>query len=161
MAHFFYKTVDKRCREDMTEFLEEHTRYHLMNGWNNMRSFANNVKLSRLGLAREVKNRAFECLEDGYWYEEARKQLRCFEVNNPGYSLGFNGRSGGYLVIYPEGNRLEFSGDLDLESRYAWPLDRLQQVTELVQAFDRVCDEIREDLICYCQPRRALLRRVI
>jgi hypothetical protein len=75
--------------------------------------------------------------------------------------MGFNGRSGGYLILL--GKKCD---DLNTDpgeyyERYHWSMDCLRGRVDLVQDFDRMCDIIREDLIYYCQDRVPLLRGVI
>ena len=49
----YSKHVDMRSREQMERYLADHFRYPTMNSWNNSTSYANNVKIHRLGLTAE------------------------------------------------------------------------------------------------------------
>lgn len=90
----------------MTEFLINHFRYDTMNSWNSSTSYANNVKLHKLGLPNEIEKKAYDLLET----EECRDELQLL-LNDWGRSyeyrwqVGFNGRSAGYLVLYTGGTR--------------------------------------------------------
>lgn len=99
-AHFF-ASVDTRKRSAMVDFLCGHYRYNTMNSWNGSTSYANCVKLNRLGLTREQLDRAYELLdvEDGMDFISHR--IHMFTESQQGhYTMGTNGRSGGYLVLY-------------------------------------------------------------
>jgi hypothetical protein len=84
-----------------------------------------------------------------------------WERDNYGYRVGFNGRSGGYLVLTNCGTNGHVLPDWivdheDYEEYKAWCRDyygsvksnraNLVYYTKLVQSFDRLCDELRE----YC-----------
>ena len=97
---FFYKKVDKRSRLNMTWFLIEHFRYDTMNSWNLSTSWANNMKVDRC-IPREFQDKVFEMLEISDFYDEINELISDYNRNNNfEYQAGFNGRSGGYLVMY-------------------------------------------------------------
>ena len=48
---FFQKKVDRRSRSAMVDYLQGHERYNTMNSWNRLTSYANNIKIHRLGLS--------------------------------------------------------------------------------------------------------------
>ena len=100
----FYEKVDLRSRKAMVDFLENHFRYNTMNSWNNSTSFANNMKVYNLGLPNEVQDILLDIL-----YSDDMGDLRFYidyliedfeHETNHRYTAGFNGRSGGYLVMY-------------------------------------------------------------
>jgi hypothetical protein len=84
--------------------------------------------------------------------------IQDWEREHPGYRVGFNGRSGGYLVLYDkESCRSAIPSNLDYETYDDYKADmrdwygsvkanrdELVEFVRLVQAFDRLCDEIRE-----------------
>lgn len=99
---FFEKKVDTRSREKMVAFLSEHFRYNTMNSWNGSSSFANKVKIYDLGLSSEQIDAAFELMsaDDNYW-EQLSDSIDNFTAEMNGYyTIGSNGRSSGYLVLY-------------------------------------------------------------
>lgn len=98
----FCKKVNKSSRKQMIQFLKEHFRYNTMNTWNHSTSYANNVKIYNLDLTSEEQEIAYTILGDEYFYDYTlRPILDLFDDKYIGkYILGFNGRSGGYLVIY-------------------------------------------------------------
>lgn len=101
----FYRPVDKRSKKDMIEFLSSHFRYNTMNSWNRSTSYANNVKVYSV-IPNELTSKVFELMDVGDdFYEPINDIVRDWgEANEWEYQAGFNGRSGGYIVMY-EGQR--------------------------------------------------------
>jgi len=97
---FFEKQVDLRSRDAMVSFLAEHYRYNTMNSWNRATSYAHCIKIGRLGLNAAQVDRAYEMLETDFW-DEIRLPIDAFTQEFAGrYTIGTNGRSSGYLVLY-------------------------------------------------------------
>lgn len=97
---FFETKVDQRSRAAMIEFLSSHYRYDAVSSVNRATSYAHCVKLHRLGLTAAQSDSASDVLSTDFvdeisWPidEFTRKQGGC-------YTIGFNGRSGGYLVLF-------------------------------------------------------------
>ena len=103
----FSKKVDLRNREEMVKFLTSHFRYNTMNSWNNATSYAHNVKLYNLGLTEEQLDKAYEMLETDELYDLAfAPDITMWNKrHNYEWQVGFNGRSGGYLVLYTGGQK--------------------------------------------------------
>lgn len=109
----FSKKVDLRSRKDMVEFLTSHFRYNTMNSWNNSTSYAHNVKIHRLGLTHEQTDKLWDMIETDDFYNEINWLIDDWaEEHNYEWQVGFNGRSGGYLVLYQGGRK-----ELDYKSR--------------------------------------------
>jgi hypothetical protein len=84
----------------MIEFLSGHPRYRTMNSWNRTTSYANCIKVHKLGLSRDQYSRVWDILDTDYW-DEIRYPIDDFTEETGGsYTIGTNGRSGGYLVLY-------------------------------------------------------------
>lgn len=153
----FYKTgVDITNDKQMFNFLKDHFRYATMNSWNGVYSIANNVKVHRLNLSGDCWT-ALNLLNSGE-YETINWMIKDWEREHPGYVVGFNGRSGGYLVLYNADNRgdvlpcsitdndnysqykewCRYYGYTVKENRF-----ELQMFTKLVRDFDRLCDDLR------------------
>jgi hypothetical protein len=97
---FFEQKVDMRSKRAMVDFLASHFRYHTMNSWNKGTSYANCIKVHRLGLSRDQNSRVWDILDTDYW-DEIRYPIDDFTEETSGsYTIGTNGRSGGYLVLY-------------------------------------------------------------
>jgi hypothetical protein len=95
---FFEKQVDTRSRQAMVKFLTGHFRYAIDRSWSRT-TYANRVKIPYLGLTREQEMRASEVLSTGYW-SELQSTIDDFTFEMDGnYTIGVNGRSGGYLVL--------------------------------------------------------------
>ena len=109
----FNKKVDLRSRKEMVEYLTSHFRYDTSNSWNSATSYAHNVKVYRLGLTSEQEDKLFEMMETDDFYDEINWMLEDFAVDhNYEWQVGFNGRSGGYLILYQGGRKA-----LDYKSR--------------------------------------------
>lgn len=88
---FFSKKIGK-TKKEMLAFLMDHFFY---NG-----QFAHNVKLHRLGLTNEQESKAFEMLNVPGFVEQTSEDLICdFSEDHSDYTLEFDGRSGGQLVL--------------------------------------------------------------
>jgi hypothetical protein len=90
----FFTKVDVRSRAAMVRFLTEHRRYYTMNSWNGSTSYVNCVKVTGLGLDRDLLDKALEMLEveeasDGVHHvlEEFRYQVSEFLVCGKGRYL--------------------------------------------------------------------------
>lgn len=151
----FYERVNKNSNKEMFEFLKGHYTYFTMNSWNLNRSIANNVKIYKLGLDWKI----LDILQvDDYF--TINTCIENWEYEHPGYKVGFNGRSGGYLVLYNDNNTcnvLDYyitsnddyeSFKEDIQSNYGglkWYKDELIRQVELVQEFDKLCDDLIEE----------------
>ena len=80
-------------------------RYWTMNSWNNSESLAYNLKIYNV-IDRELQDKVYELMELDEFWEEINELIWCFDTyNNYEWQAGFNGRSGGYLVLYKGGIR--------------------------------------------------------
>ena len=100
----FYKKVDMRSREAMIAFLDGHSRYDTMNSWNRATSYANCVKIHRLDLTREQMDKAWAMLDMAEVFDAIHEIIHEWSAEREWrWQVGFNGRSGGYLVLYQGG----------------------------------------------------------
>jgi len=105
----FYRPVDLRSRAALTAYLKNHFRYHTMNSWNQSTSYACNLKVNRLGLEHDMVMRLFDLIELPEFYEPINDLCNDFaDAHDYLWQVGFNGRSGGYLILYQ--GKLEPSG---------------------------------------------------
>lgn len=97
----FESKVDMRSKKKMIDFLVNHFRYDTMNSWNRSTAYANNMKITHLDLPHDVKDKLWDMLDVDC--DELRWSwddlITDFE-RETGYTAGWNGRSGGYLVMY-------------------------------------------------------------
>lgn len=104
--HLFSRRVDKRSREDMTAYLSNHFRYDTMNSWNCSTSYACNMKLYNLGLDRETENKLWDLIQVPEFYDRLNELVKDFgRQHNYLWQAGWNGCSGGYLVLYQGGTK--------------------------------------------------------
>lgn len=102
----FWKSVDTRSKRKMQEFLLEHFRYDTMNGWNRSTSYACNMKIYNLGLPKEVEDKLWEMLDCQEVYDRINDLIDDFNADHEfRWQAAFNGRSGGYLVLYQGGSK--------------------------------------------------------
>lgn len=104
-----------RTKKEMLGFLKSHFRYWTMNSWNLLESYAVNIKLGHLGLAREEADAVWKMFDVKDAFEESgyNSVLLGFAVENKWeFQIGHNGRSGGYAVLYSGGRKPS-----DLKSR--------------------------------------------
>jgi hypothetical protein len=81
-------------------------RYFTMNSWNLSTAPAYNLKVYNV-IDRELQNKVFELMESEDFYNEINELITVFDANNNyEWQAGFNGRSGGYLVLYKGGRKL-------------------------------------------------------
>ena len=159
----FYKTgVDIASVKSMWHFLKNHFTYSTMNSWNGMKSIAHNVKLYNLKLDGDWTV-ALQFLHDemdtGCLQMFIDDEIREFSRENPGYVVGFNGRSGGYLVLYNSDNyrtvlpdcvdQYDTYEDFKLDCKdYGYRISdyyrELRDITLVVREFDKLCDRIRD-----------------
>lgn len=162
---FYKKGINKSHSKDMWNFLKNHFQYNTMNSWNHVKSFANNVKLYNLGLKDEKK--AYQITSDEYspFYEDL--SVCVFENFEDKYNvrIGFNGRSGGYLVIYDKKysgrtivpNMINDCSNYDEFKEYCKDyygsvkeaMSDLRYYYEMISDFDKMCDEARNFLDNY------------
>ena len=154
---FYKKGIDITNDKKMFNFIKNHFEYYTMNSWNRLPSIANNVKLHRMHLTGDWTV-AYNLLVNGE-YETVNDFLYCWAEDHPGYDVGFNGRSGGYLVLTMKGSNRSILPDSITDSQnyeeykeycreYYGSVkanrQELRELTQLIQDFDRLCDELRD-----------------
>lgn len=79
-------------------------RYYTMNSWNGSKSLAYNLKIYNV-IDKDLQDACYELMDVEYFYEDTINPLiHEFERKyNYEWQAGFNGRSGGYLVLYKGG----------------------------------------------------------
>lgn len=113
---------DLRSHESTLAFLKQHRRYDTMSGNNRCTSFAQCVKIPELHLKRDPRiqaldakygpntgsDTAYQLLDiENLWYQFGAPTVRKFTKNmNHNYTIGANGRSGGYLVLYSSSQKV-------------------------------------------------------
>lgn len=153
---FYKKGIDITNDKQMFNFLHNHFEYYIANSWNRLTTIANKVKLPDLHLSGDWCV-ALNLLNNGA-YDEINMMIKDWEREHPRYEVGFNGRSGGYLIlketcschhILPE--EIIEAEDYEEYKRYCKEFYGsvkanhydLRFYTQLVQDFDKLCDELR------------------
>lgn len=162
MTDFYYKKVNKNSRKEMVDFLANHFRYFTINSRNRSTSYANNIKIYNLGIEdRNLEDKACDILYSDIdtieFYMNLNFLIEDFTCEY-GYDVSFNGRNSGYLVLYQRdydknGNLRTFPGrsmdDNDPKYFNDWSIDKLKERTKLIQAFDKLCDNMQDTFIHY------------
>lgn len=154
---FYQKGIDITNDKQMFNFLKDHYQYYTMNSWNGLKSIANNVKVYNLKLSGNCYNALTFLQDDDYF--TVNLMIEDWEAEHRGYKVGFNGRSGGYLVLYNDkGNGTILPDEVDYNDTYEGYKEmcreyfgsvkaaryKLVEMVKLVQDFDKLCDQLRE-----------------
>ena len=79
------------------------TRYHTMNSWNNSIAPAYNLKVYNVADS-DLISKIFELMETEIFWDDINVLINDFDSEHDyQWQAGFNGRSGGYLVLYKGG----------------------------------------------------------
>lgn len=98
---FFEKKLNCRSKDDMAKFLVGHKRYSTMNTWNNCSSYSNLAKIHSLGLSAAEVEKAYQIISVDDYMDEFNWVIDDFRRQyNGAYTIGFNGRSAGHMVLY-------------------------------------------------------------
>lgn len=152
---FYIKGIDITNDKQMFEFINNHFRYYTANSWNRGRSIAHNVKIYNLGLSGDHWTALTFLQDDDYFV--VNMMIEDWETEHCGYKVGFNGRSGGYLVLYNAAGGSAIPDTLDYDNYEDYKADmrdyygsvkanrnELRDFVKVVQDFDRLCDQIRD-----------------
>lgn len=78
-------------------------RYNTMNSWNQSTAPAYNLKVYNV-IPNNLQDKVYELLDCEDFYDAINDCIYLFNLdNNHTWQAGFNGRSGGYLVLYQGG----------------------------------------------------------
>lgn len=87
-------------REEGIQFLKGHFRYDTGNSWNASTSYAQKVKINTF-VPSNLLDKAYSIIEEGTVYRSIEEIMKTWaEEYQHRYQAGFNGRSGGYIVLY-------------------------------------------------------------
>jgi len=148
----FYRKVDTRSREAMIAFLEGHNRYDTMNSWNRATSYANCVKVHRLDLTREQMDKAWAMLDMEEVFDAIHGIIQDWSVEHDWrWQVGFNGRSGGYLVLYQGGLNYHNarSAQCDTCGKLTWHKEDVPCTTQGCTGTLKVLEKARPQIVTY------------
>jgi len=78
-------------------------RYYTMNSWNLSKSLAYNLKVYNI-IDSALRNKVYALMDTQQLWDHINELMYDFDVQfNYQWQAGFNGRSGGYLVLYRGG----------------------------------------------------------
>jgi len=132
----------------MIAYVSGHFRYWTGNSWNQSTSYAHNVKIPRLGLDSETRDKCYAALDIPQAFDEVNEILEDFAVrHNYAWKISFNDRSGGYLVLYQGGVKDNKSfvypvrgvGEMDWVDG-----DFLTDLVDVIWDFDETCQRAVE-----------------
>lgn len=129
------KFFDKSAGASPDEYMKNHET-HCFGYRYNRAKYANNVKIYKLGLTSEQRDAAFKVINQDIFYDDINTAIACSGIGK----VYWGGRSCGWLYIDKD------KEDVDYD--------------ELV-AFDRLCDELRNLLIWYCENAKFETRTVM
>lgn len=107
--------------------------YYTMNSWNRETAPAYNMKVYNIVSDSKIRSKIYELMDCDDFWEEINQLVSDFNFEQDSYSAGFNGRSGGYLVLYKNGSCAGFEAK-DVPS-------------EVLKAFRRLALDIRATAI--------------
>ena len=166
---FFNKTNKNMSLRQKFDYIHNHSYYYTMNSWNKSKSLANNVKVYNLPITTEQRNKFFEICENFVLnydlYDMINARIEDFESENE-FDVGFNGRSGGYLVAYNRNNYNNIIDEdlIDFESydellnyykeNFCWSFrdcqaelkSKIERNFEICVLFDDLCDNVLNEL---------------
>jgi len=92
----------KATRQLIIDKLESQFTYYTMNSWNKTRSYARNVKIQHIHIPEDIVSHAYDLVSKEWFYDCLKYSIiNQFETrNNDSFTIGFNGRSSGYAVLY-------------------------------------------------------------
>lgn len=76
----YYEPVGFSSRSKMTDFLKHHFCYFTMNSWNRSELYACNLKIYRLWLECEIKNKLFILIQYQEFFDALKELLQDFAV---------------------------------------------------------------------------------
>ena len=153
----FYTKVDMRNREAMIAYLDGHFRYDTMNSWNRATSYANCVKVHRLDLTREQMNKAWAMLDMSEVFDAIHGIIHEWSAEREWrWQAGFNGRSGGYLVLYQGGMdyKKAKTAQCDICGKLTWHKENVPCTTQGCPGTLTVLEKPRAQIVTY--PGRGL-----
>jgi hypothetical protein len=113
-------------------------RYYTMNSWNLSKSLAYNLKVYNV-IPNEYRDRVYELMEIERFYDPINMLISDFDNEfDYKWQARFNGRSGGYLVLY----KGEKDDNGQVYSQPGLNIEDNEVPTDVKRAFRRLADDI-------------------
>ena len=137
-----FKEINLDNDKEVLDFLKNHKKYSLMNTWNMLYGYSNNIKIYNLDVTDEEKEKLYDLLDLDESSFDIQMQFDMlneeFNGKYPGYYVIVNGRSGGYLVLSSDNTR-------SYQNEVVHPEDlskyERRELAEIVTDFDKFCDD--------------------
>ena len=138
----YFKEVNLDNDKEVLDFLKNHKKYSLMNTWNMLYGYSNNIKIYNLDVTDEEKEKLYDLLDLDEPSFDIQMQFDMlneeFNAKYPGYDVIVNGRSGGYFVLSSDNTR-------SYQNEVVHPEDlskyERRELAEIVTDFDKFCDD--------------------
>ena len=131
-------------------------RYNTMNSWNNSTAPAFNLKVYNV-IPIELQNKVYEIQETDEYWEEVNNLIFDFQnKHNYTWQAGFNGRSGGYLVLYQGG--IGLGGKV-----YCYPgrgIETKDVPKEILKSFSQLARNIVKYTISTCKNNKVVTKEI-
>lgn len=138
----YFKEINLDNDKEVLDFLKNHKKYSLMNTWNMLYGYSNNIKIYNLDTTNEEKEKLYDLLDLDEPSFDIQMQFDMlnenFNTKHPSYYVIVNGCSNGYLVLSSDNTRIyqnEVVHPEDL-SKY-----ERREIAEIVMDFDKFCDD--------------------
>jgi hypothetical protein len=132
------------------KYLQDHFKYHLMNSWNQMVSYAHKVKI-RDFVPASLRDEAYQLIDSSASEFLFNDMEDLFKEKSNGYRFTQNGRSGGYIVFYPPDGKPCGYVNRYGEDYEDWSYQQIKEEYELVKIFDEVIEEFKRAFILMCE----------
>ena len=113
-------------------------KYYTMNSWNLSTAPAYNLKIYNV-IDNNLRDKVYEMLECEDFYFEINDLIHNFDIkHNHKWQAGFNGRSGGYLVLYTGGKHKD-------DRPFSYPgkdIDEKDVPTDVLRSFRQLALDI-------------------
>ena len=144
----YFKDIDLNNDKEVLDFLKNHKKYSLMNTWNTLYGYSNNIKIYNLDVTDEEKEKLYDLLdldESSYDIQMKFDMLNEeFNGKHPSYYVIVNGRSGGYLVLSSDNTR-SYQNEVNYPEELS--VDQRRELAEMVMDFDKFCDDYIAEIL--------------
>lgn len=144
----YFKEINLDNDKEVLDFLKNHKTYSLMNTWNMLYGYSNNIKIYNLDVTDEEKEKLYDLLDLDESSFDIQMQFDMlneeFNGKHPGYYVIVNGRSGGYLVLSSDNVR-DYQNEVNYPEELS--VDQRREFAEMVMDFDKFCDDYIAEIL--------------
>lgn len=143
-----FKEINLDNDKEVLDFLKNHKKYSLMNTWNMLYGYSNNIKIYNLDVTDEEKEKLYDLLDLDESSFDIQMQFDMlneeFNGKHPGYYVIVNGRSGGYLVLSSDNVR-DYQNEVNYPEELS--VDQRRELAEMMMDFDKFCDDYIAEIL--------------